>query len=72
MDKLFDEGRITRVEFYGKAMEWHLRWTSDVRTLYHLNRYRWSGLKRLRFALGHAGKRAPEVMSNESAAKGAA
>jgi CelD/BcsL family acetyltransferase involved in cellulose biosynthesis len=51
---LFDEGRVRRVEFYGKAMEWHLRWTDDLRTLYHVNRYRWSGMKRLRHALGKA------------------
>jgi CelD/BcsL family acetyltransferase involved in cellulose biosynthesis len=51
---IFDEGRIKRVEFYGKAMEWHLRWTSDVRTLYHVNRYRWGAMKRLRRALGEA------------------
>jgi CelD/BcsL family acetyltransferase involved in cellulose biosynthesis len=57
--QLFDEKRLARVEFYGKAMEWHLRWTSDLRTLYHLNRYRWTGLKRLRFALGQAAKRDP-------------
>jgi CelD/BcsL family acetyltransferase involved in cellulose biosynthesis len=54
---LFDEGRVRRVEFYGKAMEWHLRWTSDLRTLYHVNRYRWGGMKRLRLALGPAPKR---------------
>ena len=33
MSKLFDEGRIARIEFYGKAMEWHLRWTGNVRML---------------------------------------
>jgi hypothetical protein len=53
---LFDEGRLHRVEFYGKAMEWHMRWTNDLRTLYHVNRYRWSGVKRLRLALRKAVK----------------
>jgi CelD/BcsL family acetyltransferase involved in cellulose biosynthesis len=58
---LFDEGRIARIEFYGRVMEWHTRWTDQVRTLYHLNHYRWSLLPRLRgllqerdgAALGH-------------------
>jgi hypothetical protein len=67
--RLFDEGRLTRVEFYGKAMEWHLRWTSDLRTLYHLNRYRWTSLKRLRFAIGQAAKRGPAEVSGVDAAK---
>jgi len=44
---LFDEGRFERIEFYGRVMEWHLRWTDEVRTMYHLNGYRWPGLARL-------------------------
>jgi hypothetical protein len=28
-------------------MEWHLRWTDEVRTMYHVNYYRWPGLRRL-------------------------
>jgi len=44
---LFDEGRIARIEFYGRVMEWHLRWTEQVRTMYHVNYYRWPGLRRL-------------------------
>lgn len=44
---LFDEGAIRSIEFYGKVMDWHLRWTSDVRTLYHVNAYRWPWVKRL-------------------------
>lgn len=43
--RLFDEGRLRRIEFYGKVMEWHLRWTDEVRTLYHLNTYRWPVLR---------------------------
>lgn len=42
---LFEEGRLERIEFYGKVMEWHLRWTDEVRTLYHLNTYRWPALR---------------------------
>jgi len=36
----FGSGDISRVEFYGPAQDWHLRWTDDVRTIYHLNYYR--------------------------------
>lgn len=43
---LFDEGRFARIEFYGRVMEWHTRWTDEVRTLYHLNYYRWPALAR--------------------------
>lgn len=49
--RLFDEDRFERIEFYGRVMEWHLRWTDEVRTMYHLNGYRWPWLARLH-ALG--------------------
>jgi CelD/BcsL family acetyltransferase involved in cellulose biosynthesis len=39
--QLFDEGRIRRIEFYGRVMEWTTRWTDCRRTLYHVNGYRW-------------------------------
>jgi hypothetical protein len=40
--QIFDEGRIKRVEFYGRVMEWTKRWTDRWRTLYHVNGFRWS------------------------------
>ncbi|MBD8628989.1 GNAT family N-acetyltransferase [Oxalobacteraceae sp. CFBP 8753] len=45
---IFDTGRVERIEFYGRVMEWHLRWTDEVRVMYHLNAYRWPWLGRLR------------------------
>jgi len=45
---IFELGRIKQVEFYGKVMEWHLRWTDEVRTLFHVNRYRWPWVKTAR------------------------
>jgi hypothetical protein len=39
--------RFERIEFYGRVMEWHTRWTDEIRTLYHLNAYRWPLLQRL-------------------------
>ncbi len=49
--RLFEEARFGRIEFYGKVMEWHLRWTDEVRTLYHLNTYRWPALHSLHRSL---------------------
>lgn len=34
---IFARDEITSIEFYGKAMDWHRKWTSDFRTLYHIN-----------------------------------
>jgi CelD/BcsL family acetyltransferase involved in cellulose biosynthesis len=44
---IFDAGQVARIEFYGRVMEWHRRWSDDFRILYHLNAYRWSWLGRL-------------------------
>ncbi len=56
---LFDAGRLSRIEFYGKVMEWHLRWTGEVRTLYHVNYYRWPALRRLHALWRRRAARAP-------------
>jgi len=37
---LFDEKKFKRIEFYGKVMEWHTRWTDNARPVYHANAYR--------------------------------
>ena len=39
--QLFEEGRHQRIEFYGKVMEWHTRWTANSRPVYHSTSYRW-------------------------------
>lgn len=39
--RLFSEARIRRMEFYGRIREgWTLKWTDDVRAMYHVNCYR--------------------------------
>jgi CelD/BcsL family acetyltransferase involved in cellulose biosynthesis len=54
--KLFEGGSIKRIEFFGKMMEWHTRWTEHSRRLYHLTCYRWSWVRYLKDKL----QRAPE------------
>lgn len=44
---LFDEGRFKRIEFFGRVMEWHTRWTDKRRQLFHLTAYRWGWLRAL-------------------------
>ena len=48
---LFEAGHYRRIEFYGRVMEWHLRWTQEIRRLYHVNYYRWPLLARAHAAL---------------------
>jgi hypothetical protein len=37
MKRLFDSGAFTRVEFYGRVMDWHRKWTNEFRSVYHVN-----------------------------------
>ena len=48
---LFEEGKVRRIEFFGKLMEWHTRWTGEARTLYHVNYYRSSLVPKFKAAL---------------------
>ena len=41
VEALFNGGKIRRVEYYGRLMDWHTKWTDNRRTLYHLSGYRW-------------------------------
>ena len=54
----WDDGRFQRIEFYGKTMEWHTRWTADERSLYHATTYRWPWVARAREPMLDLRKRA--------------
>lgn len=45
-EREFAQGRTSRIEFYGKVLEWHTRWTDRQRQLYHLNVDRWDWPRR--------------------------
>jgi len=34
---IFKSENIKKIEFYGKMMDWHYRWTHETREMYHLN-----------------------------------
>ncbi len=39
-EQLFAGQQVRVVEFYGRVMDWHTRWTDQVRTMYHVNCFR--------------------------------
>jgi len=45
---MFSEPHLKRIEFYGRVLEWHTRWTDEIRTMFHCNVYRWQVLRALR------------------------
>lgn len=48
---LFDVAKVARIEFLGRAMEWHQRWTEQERTLYHVTYFRSPIIRGLRDVL---------------------
>ena len=56
-----------RIEFYGRVMEWHRRWTDDVRTMYHVTRYRSPWIMKLRRKLARSAAPAPASISGANA-----
>lgn len=50
-ERFFDGGEHRGIEFYGKVMDWHRKWTDEIRTLYHLTYFRFAWIARLRRSL---------------------
>lgn len=71
VQQLFEQQRIQRLEYYGKVMEWHTRWTENKRELYHLTSFRWALLKNLAARRAKAAEAAaspvPEASENQAA-----
>lgn len=62
--QLWTEGRTKRIEFYGKVMEWHTRWTDQARTLYHATLFRWTAVKAVK-GLRHKLRNRSTTASNQ-------
>lgn len=56
LQSIFNEGKVTRVEYFGRLMEWHTKFTNQKRALYHLTLYRWPLLKSIAEARRRRGK----------------
>jgi len=48
MKLLFAEGQVRRIEFYGRAMDWHRQWADNIRTMYHINCFRHAWVRSLK------------------------
>jgi CelD/BcsL family acetyltransferase involved in cellulose biosynthesis len=68
----WDEGRYRRIEFYGKTMEWHTRWTGDERLLYHATTYRWAWIAKAREWALRRHPAAPDAQAAPDATRAAA
>ncbi|HEX5136652.1 MAG TPA: GNAT family N-acetyltransferase [Planctomycetota bacterium] len=45
--EIFRSGTVRRIEFYGKVMDWHTKWTAESRVMYHVTAFRWAFAPRL-------------------------
>jgi len=56
LEDLFAAEEIERIEFYGKLMDWHTKWSDDVRRMFHVNYYRWAIIPLIRDLAGGVAK----------------
>ena len=66
LQELFAQGQIRRLEYFGRLMDWHTKWTDQKRSLYHLTQYRWPFLKRLAQARRRRADSASEAAATDS------
>lgn len=45
---VFDDQRLGVIEFYGPVRDWHTKWTTEIRTMYHLTLLRHAWVPRAR------------------------
>jgi hypothetical protein len=48
MKQIFAAGEIHTIEFYGRLMDWHTKWTDQVRTMFHVNCFRHKSILSMR------------------------
>ena len=44
---LFIDYAVNRLEFYGRILDWHTKWTDEIRPLYQFNLHRFAMTARL-------------------------
>ncbi|MCL4745847.1 MAG: GNAT family N-acetyltransferase [Burkholderiaceae bacterium] len=69
-ESLFGDGATRRIEFYGPVMDWHMRWTSLRREIYHANFYRVPALRKVESVLRARALRASGGASGDQAKAG--
>ncbi len=55
LKRLYYRKSIKVLEYYGRARDWHTKWTDEMRTMYHINFYRHSLIEMGRNALKAGG-----------------
>jgi len=46
--QIFEQQQFKNIEFYGRVMDWHTKWTDEMRKMYHINYYRWAFIGRIK------------------------
>ena len=55
LKRLFFRKKVNVLEFYGRAREWHTKWTDEMRTMFHINFYGHAVIEKGRNALKSGG-----------------
>lgn len=71
LQELHHDRKISRLEYFGRMMDWHTKWTENKRTLYHLTVYRWAFVKKIAAMRSQRAEKAAAAAAAETATQAA-
>lgn len=48
IQQVFTEGKYSSIEFYGRVKDWHSKWATHIRPMFHFNYFRYAWLRKMR------------------------
>jgi CelD/BcsL family acetyltransferase involved in cellulose biosynthesis len=65
LQEIFGDGKVKRIEYFGRLMDWHTKLTDKKRTLYHFTSYRWPFIKRIALSRRHVANAESDPKSSD-------
>jgi len=48
IQQVFTEGKYSNIEFYGRVKDWHSKWATHIRPMFHFNYFRYAWVRKMR------------------------
>ena len=48
LQQVFTEGKFSNIEFYGRVKDWHSKWATHIRPMFHFNYFRYAWVRTMR------------------------
>ena len=68
-ERVFERSDLRRIEFFARYVEWMSRWTGNVRSLYHVNAFRWRYIRAMRDRMRPVVLRQPRIAGSRTVSR---